>query len=202
VRPSRNPGAAGRARYELIRDPARSNRIIAAAARCDATTVQRARRQLQDAGAIPATPHRVTRPAGRRPPLARNAIAVLGPDATARQVADCAHISVQAAWKALRDVRAAPRAARLPPHLARGRCAVTGPLHDSADPADRELAALVCTAECRLLGDCVVWSVLNEPGPGIWAGFTAEQRQRIARAAQAPPRGKGSRPVSAFLRGI
>jgi hypothetical protein len=203
VRPSRNPGAGARARYELTRDPARSNRIIAAAAGTDATTVQRARRQLEAAGQIPATPHRIKRPPGRRPPLARSAIAVLGPQATPRQVADHAHISVQAAWKALRDVRAAPRT--LPPHLARGQCAVAGArLWDSADPADRELAALVCTMECRLLNECLIWAMLNLPpsDTGIWGGFTPAQRQRIARAAQVPPRGKGTRPASAWLAGI
>jgi hypothetical protein len=147
--------------------------------------VQRARRRLEAAGQVPAAPYRVTRPPGRRPPLARRAIAVLGPDATPRQVADYAHISVQAAWKALRGLR--DRAARLPPELARGTC-VTGPEDRrgwwDGTPQQRQAAALVCTARCPVLNACVVWSsYLPASDPGVYGGFTAGQRQRIARAA-------------------
>jgi hypothetical protein len=100
------------------------------------------RRELEDAGAIPAVPVRDRAPRKRPvpPSRTRDVIARLGPQATPRQVADAAGVSVQMAWKALRAPRAAPR---VPAHLQRGRCAdgQAGRLWDSADPADRELAA-------------------------------------------------------------
>jgi hypothetical protein len=165
-----NPGAALRAEQELIRDPARSDALIAPQAGCAAETVSRVRHSLEASGTIPVLPsaarlhrshsrkpgtprpqlgraaHQLTidatatneaiaalsgtsvwaaRTARKRleaigiipvvpprnrarkpmPPLpsrTRDAIAQLGPQATPRQVADLASVSLQAAWKALR----------------------------------------------------------------------------------------------------
>jgi hypothetical protein len=108
-RSSRNPGAAERARAELDRDPARSNRLIAHAAQCDSTTVQRARKALEGSGQIPLTPVRAERPKPPPPSQTRIAIGQLGPSATPRQVADLAGVSIQAAWKALRQLRPTAR---------------------------------------------------------------------------------------------
>jgi hypothetical protein len=188
VRTSRNPGAIDRARAELTRDAARSNRIIAAAAGVDSTTVQRARRQLEAAGQIPLTPQRVTRPAGRRPPLARSAIAVLGVNATPRQVADLAGISIQAAWKALRDLR--DRSARLPAQLQHGTC-VTEPrdrrhLWDSGSPEHQRTAVQLCAGSCPVLNECLIWSAaLPDDDTATYGGLTHGQRLRIKRAAAA-----------------
>ena len=146
---SRNPGAGNRARYELTRDPARSDEVIAPAARCTPQTVHAIRRELEDAGDIPRVPvsDRAPRKRPVPPSRTRDAIARLGPDATPRQVADLAVVTIQMAWRELTAQRAAPRT--LPAHLAGGRCASASVrLWDSADPADRELAALVCTREC------------------------------------------------------
>jgi hypothetical protein len=194
-RSSRNPGAIGRARFELMRDPARSNRLIARAARCDSCTVQRARKGLEAAGTIPLTSGvRVVRPNGRRPPLARNAIALLGTSATPRQVADLAHISIQAAWRALRDVRAG----QPPPHLARGLCAtVPEPQRGwwaSPDTAEQDAARRLCLSACDALNECIAWSLTRPEHPNrVYGGFTPPQLARLRRAART------SRPVLADL---
>lgn len=49
-----SPGPADRARFELLTDPWRSNRIIADLAGCHVDTVHRARRELEERGDIPA----------------------------------------------------------------------------------------------------------------------------------------------------
>jgi hypothetical protein len=56
---SRNPGALSRALAELYRDPARSDRLVAASAGVDPSTVRRARR-LDPAALAPAA--RASRP--------------------------------------------------------------------------------------------------------------------------------------------
>jgi hypothetical protein len=92
-----------------------------------------------------------------------------------------------------------------PPQLRRGTCQATPGVREWWDtPADRQAAARLCTECCPVLNECLIWAMLNLPpsDTGIWGGFTPAQRARIARAAQAPPRGKGARPASACLAGI
>ena len=102
ARPSRNPGASHRAASALTRDPARSDRLIALAARCDPATVRRARRDLEAAGTIPPTPRRAQRtPLPRRPGRAR--LAVARGARTTREVAAAAGVSRSMAWRALHD---------------------------------------------------------------------------------------------------
>jgi hypothetical protein len=60
--PSRNPGAVDRAMEALRADPRRSNNLIAKAERTSEMTVRRARRQLEDAGVIPAVSVPARRP--------------------------------------------------------------------------------------------------------------------------------------------
>ncbi len=50
--PPLSPGPADRARFELLTDPWRSNRIIAGLAGCHVDTVHRARRELEERGVI------------------------------------------------------------------------------------------------------------------------------------------------------
>jgi hypothetical protein len=53
---SRNPGAGDRAAAQLRADAARSDALIAVAARCTAETIARIRRQLEQSGSIPVVP--------------------------------------------------------------------------------------------------------------------------------------------------
>ena len=102
VRPSRNPGAAHRAAAALTRDPARSDRLIALAARCDPATVRRTRHELEAAGTIPPTPRRAHRtPLPQRPGRARTA--VMRGARTTREVMNAAGVSRKMAWRALHD---------------------------------------------------------------------------------------------------
>jgi hypothetical protein len=96
----------GRAVREIVSDPARSDELIARLARCSPTTVASARQRLESIGLVehvPA-PQRLARPRVQ-PSRTRDAIALLGPSATPRQVADAAQVSMAAAWKALSKVR-------------------------------------------------------------------------------------------------
>jgi hypothetical protein len=111
---TRSPGAGGRARRELLADPARSDELIALAAGCSHPTASLARRELEAASLIPRVPvaGRTPRP---HPPLAssptRAAIASLGLSASPREIADASATSIQAAWKMLRAVRTSPQPA-------------------------------------------------------------------------------------------
>ena len=120
---SRNPGAGRRARAELYRDPARSDEVIAPLARCTPQTVRAVRRELEDAGTVRRVPvsERTRLPRPVPPSRTRDAIRALGPEATPRQVADSAGVSIQMAWRELTAQRAARRSA-LPPELAGGTC--------------------------------------------------------------------------------
>jgi transposase-like protein len=102
------PGSAERAAAALARDPARSNRLVAIEARCDAHTIRYVRRDLEARGVIPLAPERVPRPYPPQHSRTREAIALLGTSATPRQIADAAGVTRAAAWKMLRDVLAAP----------------------------------------------------------------------------------------------
>ena len=97
----------GRAVHELVDDPARSDLLIAAIAGCSSTTVARARAKLESTGLVQVIPpaDRLAQPRSLQPCPTATAIAILGPDATPRAIADAAQVSMQAAWKALAKVR-------------------------------------------------------------------------------------------------
>ncbi len=67
----RNPAARDRATAELIRDPARSDRMIAAAAGCSHHGVATWRRSLEQSGQIPPASQRARQPDPPRPVRAR-----------------------------------------------------------------------------------------------------------------------------------
>ena len=99
----------GRAVHELVDDPARSDELIATLARCSAPTVARARAKLVSIGLVQHVPvaDRTPQPRPGQPSATRDAIAILGPDAPAREVARLAGVSIQAAHKMLRSHSAA-----------------------------------------------------------------------------------------------
>ena len=97
-----NPGASQRAAEALLADPERGNLAIASAAGCSAWTVWAERRRLERLGQIPpraASPG--LRPGQQLPSRTRDAIAAGA--RTPRQVADAAQVSLQAAYKALKN---------------------------------------------------------------------------------------------------
>lgn len=185
---TRNMRAGERARLALAAHPERGNAELASLARCAPQTVYAARRQLEREGAIP--PHACgdpRPPRGPKPSRTRAAIAQLGTDATPRQVADLAEVSTQAAWKMLRDVRAAEEAEQArkraertrparrlgavpvildlpqqPASLTRGLCATAPPGRrawwTSEDPAERKAARRFCLA-CPALAECRAWAL-------------------------------------------
>jgi hypothetical protein len=92
----------------LITDAARSDASLAQSAGVSTSTIGLIRARLESIGVIPAIPvsQRQQRPRPRhsQSPTAL-AIAQLGPLATPQQVADLAHVSLQAAHKALKRTR-------------------------------------------------------------------------------------------------
>lgn len=104
--------AAQRAAAELRKDPVRSDYVIAQAAGCSADTVGHTRRILENLyqiGRVPVS-ERQRRPMPLQPSRTRAAIAALPPDATYRQIARAAGVSVQAAHRMLKT---SPRLADL-----------------------------------------------------------------------------------------
>lgn len=97
--------ARQRARAALRANPFRSDAVIARQARVSSTTAAAARHQLEQAGLIPAVPvsRRERQPYPRQQSATHDAI--IGGARTAREVADAAGVSLQAAWKALRAHR-------------------------------------------------------------------------------------------------
>ncbi len=100
---SRRP-ATQRAAQQLITDPQRSDLALAELASVSFTTIARVRFRLESLAIIPVIPPagRLARPRPQQPSATAEAIAVLGPDASPREIADAASVSLQAAWKALR----------------------------------------------------------------------------------------------------
>lgn len=148
---SRNPGAALRARAELLDDPARGNLEVSRAARCAPETVRAARRELEAEGAVPVHACGDPKPPPRAEPgRTRQAVARLGLDATPRQVAGAAGVSVQMAWRALGDERAAAaaRAAEAERLAALPRCARCGGPYEPGSHANRRQR--FCTRACQL----------------------------------------------------
>jgi hypothetical protein len=105
---SRRPVTSAAAQ-QLITAPQLSDAALAGLAGCSSSMIASTRQRLESIGVIPHVPaaSRTQRPRPQRPSAARDAIAVLGPDATPRQVADLAGVSMQAAHKALGKVRPA-----------------------------------------------------------------------------------------------
>ena len=97
-----------RAARILIDDATRSDAIIAAEAGVSRAMVWRARAMCEQMGLIPvvAVADRERRP-DTQPSPARDAVALLGPGASIREVAATGGVSLHAAWKQLR--RANPR---------------------------------------------------------------------------------------------
>lgn len=100
--PSRNPGALARALEQLRTDPARSDRLIAAAAGCNPATVRRARRL--DPALAPPRDQRAARPKPARSSDVRDMIQA---GATSREIMWTTGCSFQAVWKMRRRLRAA-----------------------------------------------------------------------------------------------
>jgi hypothetical protein len=104
-------GNPGTAEAELRYDPARSDAIIAAAARCTPQHVGRVRRRLAASGGIEAIPpaDRLARPRTwpARPP--RQAIEAGA--TTPQQVMQAAHVSYGTAWRALSRAQSKPQSA-------------------------------------------------------------------------------------------
>ncbi len=87
--------AASRAGQELIRDPYRSNQVIAAALRCSPVTVWYTRQRLEQTGQIPHIPPqaRLARPR----PVSTAALAIAQGAATPRAVAAAASVTLRTA---------------------------------------------------------------------------------------------------------
>ena len=100
--------ATQRAARALIEDPRQSDLALAELAAVSFTTIASVRAKLELLSVIPRVDpaSRIGKgPARASPSATRAAIAQLGPDATPRQVADAAGVSMQAAWKMLARVR-------------------------------------------------------------------------------------------------
>jgi hypothetical protein len=98
---SRNPGALARALAELRKDPARSDRLVAASARVDAATVRRARR-LDPAALAPQA--RMQRPRTLRHRSRVRDLILAG--ATTREIIAQAGVTRQAVWRMRRSLAA------------------------------------------------------------------------------------------------
>ncbi len=136
--PRPKPGtAAARAEPELLADPHRSDRLIAALTGVDHHTVSRARARLEQAGAIEPAAKRTPRyPFGPRAlGRAQQALLELGPQATTRQIADAAHVCARYAW----HVRTHPRTR--PDQVSAGELTAPG-----MDPAPAPLLAPLADA--------------------------------------------------------
>lgn len=102
---SRREATSAAARV-LIGEPARSDAMLAEQAGVSTTTIGSVRARLEQVGVIPRVPaaDRLARPRPQRPSATALAILALGPQATPRQIADAASVSMQAAWKAWRKL--------------------------------------------------------------------------------------------------
>jgi hypothetical protein len=109
------PLARRRAEAELIRDPARSDALIACAARCTGQAVWRWRRDLVEAGVIEHVPadRRAARVRSWPPTMSRKAIES-GATTAAEIMALCPGVSYGAAWAALSRARQAVTLVTIP----------------------------------------------------------------------------------------
>jgi hypothetical protein len=151
----RPPSAARRAERELRADPARSDALIAPAARCTPQHVGRIRHQLEQAGVIEPAPQRVsqTRP-GRPPAQAARPPSIPelpAPPDWSRGMCTTVPPSQRAWWT-------------------------------SADLSEREAAQRMCAA-CPVLAECERWSMcLPLTDASIYAGLSQNERRRRRRA--------------------
>jgi hypothetical protein len=104
------PRRTDAAALALLADAARSDALIAALTNVSYQSVANVRARLEATGRIEAIP--VTQRQQRPRPIdpqtpTRLAIASLGPCATPREVADAAHVSIQAAWRAIQRTKPA-----------------------------------------------------------------------------------------------
>jgi hypothetical protein len=161
------PLAAARAEAELIRDPWRSNAIVAISAATSSQHVGRARTRLERTGVIEAIPvtQRAQRPRTWPLTLPRKAIEALGPSATAAEVMALSGCSYQAAWRALSRARRFVDQSTNPADAAAATSSISvdksrpftshhiraeRPMNGYYQPADAiELACFACTAEWR-----------------------------------------------------
>lgn len=203
---SPNPGAGLRVAAELARDPARSDTLIATAARCTSRTVIRARRALEASGVIEPVPSRQRTWAAhpsRNPGAYARAAAQLAqdPHRTVREIATaarCTHPTVLRALRA-RAEQAASAAAALEALFTRARLAARprpcqpltpaggDPLFGVGWPGESPAAVRLCLAYCLAAEACAAWSLtLPDDTPGVYGGLTQAQRLARKRAAGRP----------------
>ena len=146
--PRRPP--ASPAEPELLANPARSDRLIAALTGVEHHAVSRARARLELTGEIPPVPVRARTPRYPNGPRAlgraQQAVLELGPGATTRQVMDLANVGREAAWHA----RTHPRAVQ------------QHPFTDAAAATDQLTVVRTRTGSTRL-------RVGNDLPPGYYA---------------------------------
>ena len=167
VSPHRSPRPQlTRAASAIIDDPSRSDAIIAAQAAVSRTIVFRARAQLEAMGLIPHVPatDRERRP-DTQPAPARDAVAILGPDASIREVAAAASVSLHAAWRQIR--RANPR------------------LPDAAAAADQ--IAVTASAVCERCGTPFTFIPRPNRPARRWCGPDCRRPVRSPSARHPPP---------------
>lgn len=152
-------GPGQRAEAELLADPARSNPIVADAARVHLHTVARVRARLESLGEIPV----VTRHERRRRPGSG-----AGDQREPRGVADS-------------DLTRYPELPPQPPSMALGLC-VTGHhdpdlWHPQRGGDDRGQQAIALCLQCPALADCAAWSLsLTSKDRAIYGAMTATER--------------------------
>jgi hypothetical protein len=199
---SPNPGASLRATSELARDAARSDALIAQAARCTDRTVLRCRRALEASGVIEPVPSRQrawrTQPS-RNPGAYERAIAqvLADPRRTVREIAEaarCTHPTVLRALRA-RAARTADLAAALGVQLAlsgpRPCCPLTpaGGLAFGVGWQRESPAALnLCNRWCPAVRACREWAVTQPDAPACSAGSPRRSAVRPGYPAVPPPR--------------
>jgi hypothetical protein len=172
ARPSRNMGAAQRAQAALRRAPARSNRLVAIEARCDPHTIRRVRRNLEQAGLIPATTTRTQRtPPPRKP--GRTRLAMLAGAITTAEIQAIAGVSRSAIYWARHHPPPRPP---LP-----GRACGPLPLGDPEFPVgwerESDAAVRICLTYCPCLAACRAWAMTQPHLTGVVGGMTQAQRR-------------------------
>ena len=150
-RPGTPRKALLRATAALKANPWRSDQMIARQARVSSTTAATARRQLEQAGLIPAVPvsRRERQPYPRQQSATHSAI--IGGARTAREVADAAGTSYQAGWKALRAHRLREAIPVPPPPPA--QCAACGRPYTPKPRRDGGRPQRYCSRSCAAAAD-------------------------------------------------
>jgi hypothetical protein len=111
-RPPRPGSARQRAEQELLRDPRRSDAIIARLAACTPPAVGRWRHALERSGQVEAIPVAARSPVSRDwPPRTPALLAIAQGASTTAEVMQLASVSYGTAWRALSRARSKPRLA-------------------------------------------------------------------------------------------